>query len=94
MNQSGGLPVYAKYLIAVLILIMAGVLEMFLITLYGAFFVNEPRNASLTLALAAGNGERIPIWASSTMERFRYAERPNQSAPNSVGTGSSTARRT
>ena len=50
-NQSGGLPLYAKFLIATIILITGSVLEMFLIILYAAFFVNDPANNGLPMGL-------------------------------------------
>jgi hypothetical protein len=50
-DSGGTLQIYAKYLVATIILVAAGVLEMFLIILYAAFFVNDPVNAQSALGL-------------------------------------------
>src|SRR5437867_5393324 len=45
---------YAKYLVAALIGTIAAILEMFLVILYAAFFVNDPRFSQNPLGLPVG----------------------------------------
>lgn len=44
-------PHYSTYLTIIVIWIVTGLLEMFLVILYAAFFVNDPKNANLPLGL-------------------------------------------
>jgi len=50
-DQSGNLASYSKYLVATLILIVTVTLEMFLVIVWGALFVNDDRFALMPLGL-------------------------------------------
>lgn len=51
LSSSANLSAFTKFLVAIIVLIAAAIVEMLLITLYAAFFVNDPLNTQLSLGL-------------------------------------------
>jgi hypothetical protein len=51
LTSSANLSAFTKFLVAIIVLIAAAIIEMLLMTLYAAFFVNDPMNAQLSLGL-------------------------------------------
>jgi hypothetical protein len=51
LTSSANLSAFTKFLVAIIVLIAAAIVEMLLITLYAAFFVNDPLNTQLSLGL-------------------------------------------